>query len=573
MKESVAATWPVGLTVLLALAVTAVIAGWSVMPPGSEPTTAPRSTVSGERGLKDLEVVAARPHPVGSAAQHDVRDYLVAQARALGLSTEVQRSSVGGHRVENVVVQVPGTGHTGRDVLITSHYDSAPAAPGAGDDGIQVVAMLEALRTLSAGEPLRNDLVFLFTDGEERAGPMGGLGIQGFMRDHPLVPRLAVAFAFECTPESSGTTLRATTPGDAWLLGQLRQASPPVFANSAINTSDRARSGNDFAAFPPTELVGAEFLCEGDQVRYHKAGDNVSAVDPGVVQDNGDTMVALARQFGNLDLSRAQRSDSDHVFFTAPGLGLLHYPTWVTQTLAVAAALALAALLVAARRRRGIRLARSALASLAVLGTCLALTVLAWATWQLLLKLNPESQDTLHYPDFEKSGTAMTVIVGLALVAYVATAHGLSRRTGALEYVAGGVLLSVLGGLLLAFAEPLFSPFAVWMAVGGVVAFAVAVFLDVRRWGAAFLLALAAVPTIVLVTPLLALEVVNVEQGPMVAVPVLGLVVGVLLPQLLLITGRLPEQRPQGGVPVESRRGNQAPDGLPVTSLSVPTKG
>jgi hypothetical protein len=100
MTVTTAAAWPVRLALLAAVAVTAVTAAWSVMPPGSEPAMAPRDRVSGERGLEDLEVVAARPHPVGSSAQQQVRDYPVAQARALGLAAEVQGDSVDGRQAE-----------------------------------------------------------------------------------------------------------------------------------------------------------------------------------------------------------------------------------------------------------------------------------------------------------------------------------------------------------------------------------------------------------------------------------------------------------------------------------------
>jgi Zn-dependent M28 family amino/carboxypeptidase len=81
--------------------------------------------------------------------------------------------------VENVIVRVPGTSPT-REVLITAHYDSFPGAPGAADDGVSVAAMLETMRALKAGPPLKNDLVFLFTDGEEH----GWLGAKAFTERH-----------------------------------------------------------------------------------------------------------------------------------------------------------------------------------------------------------------------------------------------------------------------------------------------------------------------------------------------------------------------------------------------------
>ncbi len=528
--------------VLLALVLVAVtiVAGRAVMPPQAEPATAPAGTVSGVRAMRDLRVVAAEPHPIGSSAQHEVRDYLVAQGRALGLPTQVQRSTVDGRRTENVVVRLPGAGDTDRDVLVTAHYDSAPAAPGATDDGVPVVAMLETMRALKAGEPLTNDVVFLFTDGEELAGPMGGLGMQAFVEEHPAAGRVGVAFAFECLPESSGTTLRTTTPGDAWLVGQLRQSALPVFANSATNASDRDRAGNDFAAFAPAGWVGAELLSSGDRVRYHNAGDNVAAVDPGVVQDFGDTMLGLASHFGATDLTRAQTSDADRVFLTVPGVGLVDYPLWLAELLAVVVAAGFVAVVVVARRRRGLRLGRLAAGAAAFLGLMVTAGVAAWATWQVALSLNPESADTLQTPDFERSTTVMVAVMAAAVVGYTVAAHWLSRRIGALELVAGALLWPVLATLLISFGEPLFSPVVVWVALGGVAGFAVAAFVDRPGWLPVLLLALASVPSLVVVIPLALLEAFDVEDGPMVAVPALGLLVGSLLPQLLTITGRMP---------------------------------
>ena len=215
-----------------------------------------------------------------------MRDHILAQAQALGLSTEVQRAEVApGRTAENVIVRLPGTANSGRDVLITAHYDSAPASPGAGDNGVSVAAMLESMRVLKASGPLENDVVFLFTDGEELGGP----GAEAFVTNHQAAQRVGVAFVFDSLPDSGPTEMRTTSPGDAWLVRQLVTASPPVFSNSVYNTSDRSRLGNDFAAFPPAGITSAEFLNSGSAVRYHTPEDNVEAVEPGAVQDHGDT--------------------------------------------------------------------------------------------------------------------------------------------------------------------------------------------------------------------------------------------------------------------------------------------
>jgi len=110
-----------------------------------------------------------------------------------------------------VIVRVPGTRSSAPDVLITAHYDSVPVGPGAGDDGVSVAAMLETMRALKAGKPLKNDVVFLFTDGEE----LGWLGAKAFAQQDPEMDRVGVAFAFEGWPKSGPTEMRATSPGDS----------------------------------------------------------------------------------------------------------------------------------------------------------------------------------------------------------------------------------------------------------------------------------------------------------------------------------------------------------------------
>jgi len=100
--------------------------------------------------------------------------------------------------------------------------------------------------------------------------------------------------------------------------------------------------------------------------------------------------------------------------------------------------------------------------------------------------------------------------------------------------VVGAVALAV--GLF----APLASALAIWPLLGGTVALAVVSFLQ-RPWAAA-LLALAAVPSFVLFVPLLVLNALQPEDGAAEPVALLLLVIGTLVLQLMLITGRLPAE-------------------------------
>jgi hypothetical protein len=190
------------------------------VPRNEVPASAPADVFSAERALPHLRAIAREPHPVGSPANARVRDYLLGQLAALGLRPEVQRAAVfraptgDGVVVENVLVRLPGSASTGV-VLLTAHYDSVNSAPGAGDDGMAVAALVETLRALRAGPPLGNDLIVLFDDGEEPEM----YGAQTFVERHPWATDVRVVFDFDADSPTGPTTILWTTPGDGWLPG------------------------------------------------------------------------------------------------------------------------------------------------------------------------------------------------------------------------------------------------------------------------------------------------------------------------------------------------------------------
>ncbi len=95
-------------------------------------------------------------------------------------------------------------------MVITGHYDSHYPAPGAGDDGLSSAAMLEAVRVLKAGPPLQNDVLFLWTDGEE----YGWKGATAFLDEYPgAKTNSGVVLCFDGRPGNAPLTLRQTFPG------------------------------------------------------------------------------------------------------------------------------------------------------------------------------------------------------------------------------------------------------------------------------------------------------------------------------------------------------------------------
>ena len=107
-------------------------------------------------------------------------EYLFNTYRSFGYEPEYQwfepRNAAGG-RTANVTATLRGTMNPELVYVVSSHYDSVVAGPGADDDTSGTAALLEAARTL-AGSPQPATIIFASFTGEEA----GLLGSQEFVR-------------------------------------------------------------------------------------------------------------------------------------------------------------------------------------------------------------------------------------------------------------------------------------------------------------------------------------------------------------------------------------------------------
>jgi hypothetical protein len=260
------------LTVLVAMVATVALALYQFVPPAVVSADAPAKEFSAERAMAHLEVIARKPHPVGSPENARVRDYLIQEISAMGLRPQVQKTTVFESvpdeadvtTVKNILVRIEGKAPTNRAVLITAHYDSVVTGPGAGDNGMSVATMLETLRAVQAGPPSRNDLIFLFNDGEEA----GLIGSTAFVEQHPWAKDVGVVFDFDRSDGRGVAILSWTAAHDGWLVQEIANALPGTVATSADNDSERQDYDNDLHAFAAVGFTGAHF-------------DNVSGIRSG----------------------------------------------------------------------------------------------------------------------------------------------------------------------------------------------------------------------------------------------------------------------------------------------------
>lgn len=343
---------PLAGLLVMALALALQLA--AARPPAPQPLTAPEEAFSAARALALVERLLGdgAPHPTGSEANAAVRDRIIAELTALGYVVETQAAFSCNRiwplcgAVENVLARLPGE----RDrpaVLLTAHYDSVPAGPGAADDMAGVATVLEIARILSAGPTPRNPVIFLLTDGEEP----GLLGAEAFTAAHPWADSVGVVVNLEARG-TSGPSILFETAGDNSLLltAFLAHAPRPVVSSLYDTLYEFLPNNTDLTVFAAAGLPGINFGFIEEDAHYHTPLDNLANLHPGSVQHQGDNALAAVRAYGELDL--AQLPAGNRVSLDLLPGAIVHWPEPWTIGLAAACLLLWAALAITLLRRR-----------------------------------------------------------------------------------------------------------------------------------------------------------------------------------------------------------------------------
>ncbi|MYW69888.1 M20/M25/M40 family metallo-hydrolase [Streptomyces sp. SID8379] len=435
----------VTIALVLLLAGTASI--WSMRPPAPRPASVPQTEFSAQRALSRIDDIAATAHPAGSAAAADVRAFLVRELRGLGVRPTVQtrvasRLPSGGYptlaRVSNVHAHIPGSKPTGR-VLLVAHYDSVPTGPGASDNGTNVAAVLEIVRTLRSLPQARNDIDVLFTDAEEP----GLLGAQGFVDSGAVGDPRRVAVV----------NLEARGVSGPALMFQMEGGLTSTVADSDAVTSSFAGAlysllpnDTDLTVLAADGMRGINFAYMDGVARYHTAGDDIAHVNAGSVQDMGDSGLAAVRSLSAVDLASDEPAGT---YFSLFGT-VVSYPGWLTLPLAVAA-LVLLVLVMIRGRRHGLRPSRAGLAAGSFSAVLLAAAGVGFGGWWLLTALQPAfglGIGAVYHPmPYLASGALVMVVV--LLVWYRWARRRMSPTEASTGVLGWFVALSLIGAVLL----------------------------------------------------------------------------------------------------------------------------
>jgi Peptidase family M28 len=461
---------------LVALALLLGLTAWSVValqPPAPAPAGAPAGSFSAERAFAHVQEIADEVHVAGSPANAEVADHLERQLTELGLDTRAQ-NAVGTYqassgatemaRVRNVVGVLPGSEPTGR-LFLVAHYDSVETGPGAADDASGVSSILETTRALSTGEPLRNDVVVVFTDAEEACL----CGAEAFTSRHPLATDGGVVLNVEARGTGGPPVMFETSAGNADLARAFAVAAPhPVASSFAVEVYRALPNDTDFSVFlDDGRFTGLNSAFIDGSAAYHAPEDTPDRLDLGSVQASGDNLLAVVRELGAADLGPLQEpAERDATYFPVLD-GLVRYPGSLVWPLAVASLAAVGVLVLVARARWVSSLPRTLGGAVLALVPLVLAPLAVQALWLGLVRLRPGYSSML---DPWRPGWFRVAAVALVVTVVLLWFVLLRRRLGGWSLIIGSLVWFAVLAAVLAHFAPGGSYLAALPAIAGAVA-------------------------------------------------------------------------------------------------------
>jgi hypothetical protein len=278
--------------------------------------------------------------------------------------------------VHNVVVRVPGIApdHDRRPAaLFVSHYDTRLDSLGAAD-GAPVAAMLETLRALTAGPPPQHDAVFLFADGDR----VGALGTQAFVEQHPLARRIGVALRFDSAGNRGPLVLADASRAGGDAIAGWARAAPHPRGSSFMREVYGLRP--DALRIGPLAKLDAPVLQFANMEGDTGIRDTPDRLDLRTLQDEGDTMLRLAREFTGSPL--AHGAQAGEVYVALAPIGVFHYSSELVWPLTRLGCLLLFGVCCLAAQRAGVDSIRLVKGTFAFALFGLSLVFGTWLLWK-----------------------------------------------------------------------------------------------------------------------------------------------------------------------------------------------
>ncbi|MDQ3288271.1 MAG: M28 family peptidase [Pseudomonadota bacterium] len=317
-------------TMLILLFLVGVAVRWRLDPVAPLGADAPAEVFSATRAANALGMVLGdeQPHPIDSAGASGVRQRIATELAGLGYRVEVQETTTCQTfwfatcaRVRNVIAVHEGS-VSGKAILLSAHYDSVAAGPGASDAGTAVGTLLEVARLLKTRPTGGNSVIFLFNEGEEA----GLLGAEAFITQHPLAKDVAVAINIEARGTSGQSVMFETGDRSGWLVSEFASSSKRPLTNSLLYEAYKLMPNDtDFTVYKARGIQGLNFAHGEQMPYYHTPKDNLDNLDLGSLQQHGDNTFGLLTSLRDADLT-AGNAAGNRVYTDILGVGVIHWP-------------------------------------------------------------------------------------------------------------------------------------------------------------------------------------------------------------------------------------------------------
>lgn len=528
-----------GVAAILFMALVAGLAIYLLKPTAATRVDAPAPEFSSGRALTHIKEISKRPRALGTAEHAAVRDYILNELTTAGLTPEVQRTTATNYlgngnvragTVENITARLNGSSNS-KAILLVSHYDSVSTSFGASDNGSGVGVLLETLRALKAGPALKNDVIFLFTDGEEVAL----LGAHAFVAEHAWSKDVGLVLNFEARGAGGPSILFETSDQNGRLIEEFSKAAPHPVANSLAYEIYRLLPNNtDLTVFKNASFPGLNFAYIDGATHYHTQLDTAEEIDENSLQHHGNYALALTKHFGNVDLLNVKAPNA--VYFDVLGLFLVRYSGAVVPLLTLLITVIFFVLVVLGWRKGRLTLVGTALALAVQVVTLIvvpAALAIGWFLMQRILNaLGGSAQAAAYQSKLYFIGFALLAIA-ISYISYAALVPKIRIENFMASSLACWILLLILNSLLL----PGVSYLLTWPVLFCLPAFAYLLLTGEQKQRpllVIFLFLLAVTPALVMSAPAIYLMAIGLNLNAIgIIVATLILVCALLVPHFL----------------------------------------
>ncbi|OXA81882.1 Peptidase family M28 [Flavobacterium aquidurense] len=409
---------------------------------------------STERALNQVEIIAQKPHYVGSTNHELVANYLKLELNRIGLETSVQEGFTLNDKgllvkSKNILARIKGTNNS-KALLLLSHYDSAPHSfsKGASDDASGVATILEGIRAfMYSKNPQKNDIIILFSDAEE-------LGLNGaalFVNKHPWAKDVGLVINFEARGSSGPSyMLMETNKGNEALVKEFSNAKAkyPVSNSLMYSIYKMLPNDTDLTVFRQQgNIQGFNFAFIDGHYNYHTQQDDVQHLNKMTLAHQGTYLMPLLKYFSNIDLN-ATNSTEDDVYFSIP-FSFISYPfAWVFPMTIIALGLLIIFIFIG-KAKRLITFREIFKGFVPLLGSMIIAGLVTFLGWKILLQVYPQYSDLLNgftYNGHAYIGAFVTLSIAICFAFY----HHFSETKTTMNHFVAPLLLWIIINLFLA---------------------------------------------------------------------------------------------------------------------------